>query len=66
MTWTYIQSILGSGLYWNKTQQELLSAIARANEEGEYDAAGHLRIMLRLRNRVMMESEQKETLPQQG
>jgi hypothetical protein len=44
----------------------MLDAIARADREGQHDAADHIRIILRLRNRVLMDVEQKETPPERG
>jgi hypothetical protein len=66
MPWAYIRSLLGPGLHWDRTQQQLLDAIARADREGQHDAADHIRIILRLRNRVLMDVEQKETPPERG
>lgn len=66
MPWAYIRSILGPGLHWERTQQELLKAIAKADREGQHDAAEHIRIILRLRNRVLMETEQKEAPANRG
>jgi len=66
MPWAYIRSILGAGLHWQKTRQEFNDAIDRAERDGQHDAADHIRIMLRLRNKVMMDDYQKETLPKQG
>jgi hypothetical protein len=66
MPWAYIRSLLGPGLHWDKTQQQLLAAIAQADREGQPDAADHIRIILRLRNRVLMDVEQKEAPPERG
>lgn len=66
MPWAYIRSLLGPGLHWNKTQEEFLAAIERADREGRRDAADHIRIILRLRNRVLMDAGQKETPPKRG
>lgn len=57
MPWGYIRKLLGSGLHWGKTQEELRAAIAQAERDNMHKAAEHLRIILRLRNRVMMEKE---------
>lgn len=57
MPWGYIRKLLGSGLHWGKTQEELRAAIAQAERDGMHHAAEHLRIILRLRNKVMMEKE---------
>jgi len=55
--WGYIRKLLGSGLHWGKTQEELQTAIAQAERDGMPKAAEHIRIILRLRNKVMMEKE---------
>lgn len=57
MPWGYIRRLLGSGLHWGKTQEELQAAIAQAERDNMPKAAEHIRIILRLRNRVMMEKE---------
>jgi hypothetical protein len=57
MPWGYIRKLLGSGLHWGKTQEELQAAIAQAEQDGMSKAAEHIRIILRLRNKVMMEKE---------
>ena len=59
MPWKYITRLLGPGSHWNRTQQELLDAIERAEIENEPDAAAHIRIILNLRNQVLFESPQK-------
>jgi hypothetical protein len=66
MPWAYIRSLLGPGLHWDRTQSQLLAAIAQADKDGQPDAADHIRIILRLRNRVLMDVEQKETPPERG
>jgi hypothetical protein len=66
MPWAYIRSLLGPGLHWDRTQPQLLAAIAQADKDGQADAAEHIRIILRLRNRVLMDVEQKETPPERG
>ena len=66
MPWAYIRSLLGPGLHWDRTQPELLAAISQADKDGQFDAADHIRIILRLRNRVLMDVEQKETPPERG
>lgn len=57
--WKYITSILGSGLHWSRTPEELRRAIARAEHENRHDAAEHLRIILDLRNRVAFDGSEK-------
>jgi len=63
MVWEYIREILGPGLHWGRTQAEFRHAIQRAEQDGQPDAAAHLRIMLSSRNAVMMEAEEKEPSP---
>jgi hypothetical protein len=58
--WEYISELLGAGLYWGKSQDELLQAIDRAKKGGRKDAADHLRIILKNRNAVMFEEPKKE------
>lgn len=51
-------NLLGPGLHWNRTREELVRAIERAEQDGQADAAGHLRIILESRDRVVFaESE---------
>lgn len=60
MPWWYIKALLGPGLHWGRSQNELLRVIKRAEQDNMPEAAAHLRIILRLRNEVMMDDEQKE------
>jgi hypothetical protein len=50
--WTYIRAILGPGLHWTRSAQELQDAIKRAELDGQAAAAEHLRIILDTRNKV--------------
>jgi len=59
MTWEYIARLLGPGLHWGKSQQEIQAAIERAMSEGKHDAAAHLEIILARRNRVMFEKDSR-------
>jgi hypothetical protein len=61
MPWAYIRSLLGPGLHWSRSQEELLAAIDRARADGERDAAEHLEIILDLRNYVMCEEKTPRT-----
>ena len=49
-------ALLGPGLTWSKTQEELLRAIELAEKAGNHDAAEHIRIILARRNLVMFET----------
>ena len=60
MPWAYIYKLLGPGSHWNKTQEHFRNAVNRAEQEGQQDAADHIRIIWRMRNEVMMESEEKD------
>lgn len=60
MPWWYIRKLLGPGMHWNRTQAELHAAIAQAERDNMPDAAEHIRIILKLRNRVMFDEEEKE------
>jgi hypothetical protein len=57
MPWSYISKVLGPGLHWGRSQADYHKAIARAEAEGQFEAAEHIRIILELRNAVMMEKE---------
>lgn len=61
MPWAYIHQLLGPGLHWGRSQQELNTAIQRARAEGQHEAAEHLEIILGLRNVVMMEEKTPRT-----
>lgn len=56
-TWSYILNVLGSGLYWGKSQEQIQHAIKQAEKDGQLDAAKHLRIILKERNIVWCEKE---------
>lgn len=53
--WQRVYELLGPGLQWSKPQSVFYRAIAQAERDGHDDVAGHLRIMLKRRNLVMME-----------
>jgi hypothetical protein len=55
MPWARIRQLLGPGLHWSRTQEELRAAIARAEQLNRPDVVAHLRIILELRNAVMMD-----------
>jgi hypothetical protein len=58
MPWDYIRKLLGPGLHWGRTQEELASAIKRAREDGQHEAAEHIEIIWDLRNYVMCEEKE--------
>lgn len=61
MPWAYIHRLLGPGLHWGRSQEELHAAIERARADGQQEAAEHLEIILGLRNFVMCEEETPRT-----
>jgi hypothetical protein len=63
VSWDVILRLLGPGLHWGKSQTQIQAAIRYAEQLGEADAAEHLRIILRLRNVVAMEQEEKTPAP---
>lgn len=64
MSWDVILRLLGPGLHWGRTQAEIQAAIRHAEHLGEARAAEHLRIILKLRNDVMMEREENAPAPE--
>ena len=57
MPWAYIRKLLGPGLHWGKSREELERAIVQAREDKVPDAAEHLEIILELRNEVVCEEK---------
>ena len=57
MPWAYIIQLIGPGLHWGRTQEELFSAIDKARADGQHAAAEHLEIILELRNFVMCDKK---------
>lgn len=57
MPWAYILQLLGPGLHWGRTHEELRAAIDRARADGQEEAAEHLEIILELRDFVMCEEK---------
>lgn len=57
MPWAYITRLLGPGLHWGRTQEELLAAIEKARADGQSDAAEQLEIILDMRNFVKCEKK---------
>lgn len=57
MPWAYILRLLGPGLHWNRRREDLLAAIADAERDNNPAAAEHIRIILQLRDEVMMYEE---------
>lgn len=64
MPWEYINRLLGPGLHWGRTQQELLAAIDRARADREFAAAEHIELILEMRNRVCVERPLKKETPE--
>lgn len=62
MTWNYIRELLGPGLHWDHSQAKLNAAIDKARADGQHEAAGHLEIILNMRNRVMCEKKEPRGL----
>jgi len=60
-TWAYKRQLLGPGLHWGRTQQELMTAIDRARADNQHDAAEHIEIILEMRNFVMCEEKTPRT-----
>lgn len=60
MPWWYIQKLLGPGLHWGKSQKVFLDAIKQAEKDNIPHAAQHIRMILKLRNSVMCEDEEKD------
>ena len=61
MPWAYIRQLLGPGLHWGRTQDELNAAIDRARADNQHEAAEHLEIILDMRNHVMCEEKTPRT-----
>lgn len=59
MPWALVRELLGPGLHWGKPSKQLEEAALEAERRGNLDAAGHIRVILRLRNRVMCEPDKK-------
>ena len=59
MPWALIRELLGPGLHWGKTAEQLEAAAQEAEKRRNPDAAEHIRVILRLRNRVMCEPNKK-------
>ncbi len=61
MPWAYIRQLLGPGLHWGRTQDELIAAIEKARADGQTEAAEHIEIILEMRNFVMCEEKTPRT-----
>jgi hypothetical protein len=66
MCWAYIQSLLGPGTHWGRSQEAFQALIDRAVADGQHDAAEHLRMMLERRNAVMMDKEKPRPIAEPG
>ncbi len=58
MPWWYIRRLLGPGLHWGKTDEELQAAIRQAYKDQMPEAAEHLEIIQDLRQTVMFEEKE--------
>lgn len=58
MPWWYIRRLLGPGLHWDKTNEQLESAIRQAYKDRMPEAAEHLEIIYDLRKTVMFEEKE--------
>jgi len=56
MTWDRVLRYIGPGLHWEKSREELLAAIEAARAANDPDAAGHIGIILGLRDEVMYDA----------
>jgi hypothetical protein len=56
----YITRILGPGLLWGRSRDQLLHAIEQARRDGQEDAAGHLERMLRSRDLVCFDAPPRQ------
>ena len=66
MVWAYIQSLLGPGTHWGRSQDAFQALIDRAVADNQPEAAEHLRLMLERRNAVMMEKEKPRPIAEPG
>lgn len=62
MNWAYVERLLGRGLHWDKSQEELMRAIELARADCQFDAAEHIRIILARRNMVHAERQRDPRL----
>jgi len=60
MPWKLIIRLIGPGLHYTKPRQVFLDAIQEARRRGREDAAGHIEIMLSLRDTVMFDQPKKD------
>lgn len=58
MPWKYIKNLLGPGLHWGKSRQEIKNAIEQAERDDMLNAAEHLRIILDLRDDVNFDKKE--------
>lgn len=57
MTLEQTMKLLGPGLYWDKSREEIERAISKAKAQGDTDTADRLAIILELRDDVAMEKK---------
>jgi len=59
MPWKLIIDLVGPGIHYTKPRQVFLDAIQEARRLGREDAAGHIEIMLDLRDTAMFDQPKK-------
>jgi hypothetical protein len=56
MTWDRVRRYIGPGLHWGKSREALIEARQAALAANDPDAAGHIGIILGLRDEVMLDA----------
>lgn len=60
MTWDRILRLIGPGLHWGRSRKSLLAALEKARQQGDEDAAGHIEIILELRDFINVPTEEDD------
>lgn len=60
MPWKSVLELIGPGIHWNKPRELFLKAIQEAEARQREDVAEHIRIILRLRDRVKCDTPKGE------
>lgn len=55
MTWAYILRLIGPGLHWSKSHEELTKAMNKAKKAGRHEAADHIEMIRDRRDAVMFD-----------